>query len=93
MIIREKKNPAIATKTAVAIESGARTMESAASVATMVPMLPIKRQMLFLHKHLVSKWFGCAAARNRAETRMIKPSTPRPKAIQIPVVIAGRRLK
>lgn len=88
IIIKLKKKAPIPIRIAINTVE-VNTIESAAKLVIIVPQIPIKRQVIFNCKHFIKALDLVMAPTNIAATRIIKPSTPNPKAIQTEVTMFG----
>ncbi len=88
-IISEKKNAAIATSIITEINTGIKTIDSAANADMIVPIIPTNKQVAFLHKHFDNALGAVTAPKYTPTTKKINARTPSPNAIKIEITING----
>jgi hypothetical protein len=93
IIINEKKNAPIATSIITDINVVSNTIDNAANEEIIVPMIPIKKQVVFLLKHFDNALGPVTAARNTPITKITSDKTPKPNAIHVEVTMPGIKSK
>jgi hypothetical protein len=93
IIISEKKNALMATSIITDKNAGSNTIDNAAIEDMIVPIIPTKKQVVFLLKHFDKILGAVTAAGNTPAIKMTSDNTPKPNAIHAEVTMPGIRLK